>query len=321
MSDATSATNTNAASRSRRSPSARSAHCAKPPLRAITKSGTPTPPATIRSSTRSSTTSCTRNGRLTEAELEQIYEAQFSPSRQMQQLDQVGTQVKDEIDQVMSMIEAAAGTATSYTESLAGVTQQLGNTKDREGLRSIVESLVQTAKDMEVSNQALEARLNASKQEINQLQKNLETVRHESLTDPLTTLANRKFFDQALEKALADAATKREPLSTDDDRHRSLQDFQRQLRPSDRRPGAAARRNVGEEQRQGPGYRRALRRRGIRGGSAEHGAALGHDRRRPYPPRGHDQAADEALDPRAARPHHHFHRGGDHAAKATPRSR
>jgi len=168
-----------------------------------------------------------RNGQVTEADLDQIYEAQFSPTRQMQQLDHFGSQVKDEIEQVMAMIEAAAGSATSYTESLAGVTQKLGATKDREGLRSIVESLVQTAKDMELSNQALEARLNASKQEIHQLQENLETVRHESLTDPLTTLANRKFFDQALEKAMSEAITKREPLTlmmTDIDHFKNFND-------------------------------------------------------------------------------------------------
>ena len=52
---------------------------------------------------------------------------------------------------------------------------------------------------MEQSNIPLEQRLKASKQEINQLQENLETVRNESLTDPLTGLANRKYFDQVLE--------------------------------------------------------------------------------------------------------------------------
>jgi diguanylate cyclase len=154
-----------------------------------------------------------KNGLLTETDLDLIYDAQFSPMRQMQQLDKVGTHVKDEIDQVMAMIEAAAGSATSYTESLAGVSQQLGDTKDRDGLRAIIESLVQTAKDMERSNQVLEERLNVSKQEINQLQQNLETMRHESQTDPLTTLANRKHFDQALEKALEEAVAKREPLA------------------------------------------------------------------------------------------------------------
>jgi diguanylate cyclase len=40
---------------------------------------------------------------------------------------------------------------------------------------------------MEISNRQLEERLSASKQEINDLQKNLEAVRTESLTDPLTS--------------------------------------------------------------------------------------------------------------------------------------
>ncbi len=166
-------------------------------------------------------------GQVTEADLDQIYENFFSPTRVSQRLDQVGSQVRDEIEQVMAMIEAAAGSANSYTESLAGMTEQLGSAKDREGLRAIVESLVQTAKEMEHTNQALEARLSASKQEINQLQENLETVRHESLTDPLTTLANRKYFDQALEKTISEAFVKREPLSlmmTDIDHFKNFND-------------------------------------------------------------------------------------------------
>ena len=38
-------------------------------------------------------------------------------------------------------------------------------------------------------------------------------MRTESLTDPLTTLANRKFFDAALAKGIAEAKEKNEPLS------------------------------------------------------------------------------------------------------------
>jgi diguanylate cyclase len=125
------------------------------------------------------------------------------------------------------MIDAAAGSATSYTESLADMTEKLDQSKDREGLRAIVEGLVQTAKEMEVSNQKLEARLHASKQEINELQVNLEAVRNESLTDPLTQLANRKFFDVTLETAIAEARAKNEPLSlmlTDIDHFKTFND-------------------------------------------------------------------------------------------------
>jgi diguanylate cyclase len=168
-----------------------------------------------------------QTGTLSETDLEQIYETYLSPTRLTERIDKVGSQVMGEIEQVMAMIDAAAGSANSYTESLADMTEQLGNSKDREGLRTIVESLVQTAKEMEVSNQKLEERLNASKQEIDQLQENLEVVRTESLTDPLTQLANRKYFDTTIEQAIEDARAKNEPLSllmTDIDHFKNFND-------------------------------------------------------------------------------------------------
>lgn len=168
-----------------------------------------------------------QTGALSDNELDRIYATYLSPTRLSERIDKVGIQVMGEIEQVMAMIDAAAGSANSYTESLHDMTEKLGQSKDREGLRAIVESLVQTAKEMEVSNQKLEERLNASKQEINDLQVNLEAVRTESLTDPLTQLANRKFFDLSLEHAIADARAKSEPLSlmmTDIDHFKNFND-------------------------------------------------------------------------------------------------
>jgi diguanylate cyclase len=124
------------------------------------------------------------------------------------------------------MVDAAVGSASNYSESLAGVSRHIPNA-DREGLRGIVESLVQTAKEMESVNHALEERLSASKREINQLQENLEAARNESLTDPLTSLANRKYFDQALPAAMTDAIAENESLAllmTDIDHFKAFND-------------------------------------------------------------------------------------------------
>ena len=136
-----------------------------------------------------------RAGTLSVADVDQIYETYLSPARLTDRIDNFGGQIVDEIEQVMAMIDAAVGSASHYTESLAHATQSLGSAKDRDGLRSIVETLVLATRDMEENNSRLEHSLKASKQEINQLQVNLEAVRNESLTDPLTSLANRKYFD------------------------------------------------------------------------------------------------------------------------------
>ena len=168
-----------------------------------------------------------RDGTLTEANIERIYETFISPTRFTDRIDHVGAQVKGEIEQVMAMIGAAAGSASNYTENLANASEMLGHTNDGAGLRTIVESLVRATKDVERTNKALEARLSASKLEITELQENLEAVRTESLTDPLTSLANRKFFDEALARTFAAAQARREPLSlmlTDIDHFKKFND-------------------------------------------------------------------------------------------------
>ena len=167
-----------------------------------------------------------RKGTLSAADIDQIYDAHLSATRLTDRIDNVGAKVVDEIDQIMAMIDAASGTAANYGESLATVSQKLG-AADRDGLRTIIESLVVATKEMEKTNDALEARLKASKHEISQLQNNLEAVRNESLTDPLTTLANRKFFDLAMEKSIGDAVKTGEPLSllmTDIDHFKKFND-------------------------------------------------------------------------------------------------
>jgi diguanylate cyclase len=154
-----------------------------------------------------------RNNTLTEADLEWIHSTFFSPTRISDKIETVGSRVADEISQVMAMIDAAAGTAMNYSENLAGMTEKLTSAKDREGLRTIVESLVQTTNEMHETNNNLEQKLTASKQEINQLQENLEVVRTESLTDPMTGLANRKYFDEMLATAISNANARGESLS------------------------------------------------------------------------------------------------------------
>lgn len=150
---------------------------------------------------------------LAEAELEQIYDTYIATTRVTDSVDTVGSRVLDEIKQVLAMIDAASGSNTSYSESLADASAKLAGTSDRETLRAVIERLIEGTREMEVNNKKLESSLSASRQEIEQLQQNLAVVRTESQTDALTGLANRKLFDNALIRALAEAKEKNEPLS------------------------------------------------------------------------------------------------------------
>jgi len=137
-------------------------------------------------------------------DISRLYDRYLSQVRFSERIDEVGGKIMGEIDQVMSMIDAAIGSTDSYRQSLAGA-ETIPDDADRDQLRLIVETLVRSTKEVEITNQALQKRLVDTREEIRQLQENLEVVRTEALTDPLTSLANRKYLEGAITRLIADA--------------------------------------------------------------------------------------------------------------------
>ena len=154
-----------------------------------------------------------RNGKLTEADLEQIYETYLSHLKTTDRIDKVGARVIGEIDDVMRLINDALGMSASYDASLSGASERLSVATDRDQVKSVVDQLVKSTREMRDINKALEERLALSKSEISNLQQSLEAIRAESLTDPLTGLGNRKYFDRMIEMAVQTALADGEPLS------------------------------------------------------------------------------------------------------------
>ncbi|MCA6107908.1 GGDEF domain-containing protein [Bradyrhizobium cenepequi] len=154
-----------------------------------------------------------RNGKLSEADLEQIYETYLSHIKTSDRIDKVGARVIGEIDDVVTLISDALSMSASYNASLSGASEKLASAKNRDQLKPIIEQLVKSTHEMRETNKALENRLALSKTEISNLQHSLEAIRAESLTDPLTGLGNRKYFDRSIEMAVQTAIANDEPLS------------------------------------------------------------------------------------------------------------
>ena len=154
-----------------------------------------------------------RNGKLTEADLEQIYDTYLSHIKTTDRIDKVGARVIGEIDDVMVLLTDALGVSASFDASLNGVTEKLSNATSGEQIKAIAELLIQSTQEMREANKALEERLTLSKNEISNLQQSLEAIRAELLTDPLTGLGNRKYFDRMIDMAVQHALEHGEPLS------------------------------------------------------------------------------------------------------------
>lgn len=154
-----------------------------------------------------------RSGKLTEVNLAQIYDTYLSHTRGADQIDQVGARVIHEIEDVMNVVDDALGITSTFGHNLVDAEKKLALAASRDHVKAIIETLVRSTHDMQTTNRALEGRLKKSRQVIHSLQQSLDAIRAETLTDPLTGLGNRKYFDRAVADAVATSVAGGRPLS------------------------------------------------------------------------------------------------------------
>ena len=168
-----------------------------------------------------------RSGTLTRKDIDELYSAHVAPADSSAKVERLGARIADEIEQVSAMTAAAEGSALQYSADLVAASQRLGAAKDRDGVRAEIERMVAASKESETSNLKLQEQLQALYEEVGQLRRELETIRNESLTDALTGLGNRRYFDAALEKAVAECHAENAPLAlllADLDHFKSIND-------------------------------------------------------------------------------------------------
>jgi diguanylate cyclase len=150
---------------------------------------------------------------LTEAELDRLGGLHVSSRRSATRISEITTDLSGEIAQVMGMIEAAMVSSQSYNQDLGKGLDNIERTTSQQMLKPIVEALIIATRDMENATRTLEMRLEESKSKTVDLQKDVDTLRLETLTDPLTLVGNRQRFDESLGTMTGTAQASGQPLS------------------------------------------------------------------------------------------------------------
>jgi diguanylate cyclase len=145
--------------------------------------------------------------------LKELRERCFARERAERAFESIGETVSTSIDEAIAKLEQAAKQAGEYGHTLSEARGELGGTQSPEMLRKLVGNLVSATKSMETRTKSLESELQKSSQQVGDLRAQLESVRKESLTDPLTGIANRKAFDTELTAAIAEARHSGAPLA------------------------------------------------------------------------------------------------------------
>lgn len=138
--------------------------------------------------------------------------AKFLPKQKLSgELLDAGDALSKELASVSRAIESAQKSSEAYGQELANATESLAG-EDTGKIKAMVESLTQATQRVRQENETLESQLADTTAEVGRLKEHLEQVRREAMTDGLTSLANRKAFDEALERACAQADQEGESL-------------------------------------------------------------------------------------------------------------
>ncbi|GJM02591.1 MAG: GGDEF domain-containing protein [Rhodomicrobium sp.] len=152
------------------------------------------------------------NPRITQEQLDDIYAQYFLGGEVDQRMEEISNQVSVELNDIIDMVGNSLANTESYSESLEVFTSELADIKDEGSLRMMISSMAAATFEMAKNSKELETNLARSKDQIDQLNNSIETIRAETMTDALTGIANRKKFDSTMDRETENTRTSGENL-------------------------------------------------------------------------------------------------------------
>lgn len=143
-----------------------------------------------------------KHGTVSTEEMLTLYGRFLSPTRLGDRLDEVGSKVSREVEELVDTLKLSADATSDYGSALEKTGERIRSVEDPKKLQMYVTHLVKSTQNAVASNKKLESQLLESKTHIETLQSSLEAIRYESLTDELTTLNNRKHFENSIERVI-----------------------------------------------------------------------------------------------------------------------
>jgi diguanylate cyclase len=166
-------------------------------------------------------------GELSPEDIERIYDEYLKNSGMDEVLEDTGSKVSEELDNIMRFITSTAQNSSQYNDVLNTLSKRVSNINKSQQLTDVVSILAGLTAKMATDAKAMEAKLNASQQQIGELKINLDNIRAESYLDSLTGIANRKKFDLAMANLVHTANEEKSPLClilTDIDHFKTFND-------------------------------------------------------------------------------------------------
>lgn len=133
--------------------------------------------------------------KITDDRCEELHQRFLGESNENERVRQAGDQIQETIKGVKSSVSEITEVTHEYNEVLQDAAVSLDADADPEQIRSKLKLVLENTQNFIDHNHKLEAELEKSTIVMQELQRDLELVKQQALTDGLTNLANRKAFD------------------------------------------------------------------------------------------------------------------------------
>ncbi len=144
--------------------------------------------------------------KVTEERCRELYARFLSDGKNEELVRRAGDEINSTIRNVTGVVRDVKAATEEYSINLEGVTAKIGATSSPQEIQKVLSGIVSETKEMLARNKTLEQELDKSSHVMEELQRDLENVRREAMTDGLTNLANRKAFDNELRRIAEEAS-------------------------------------------------------------------------------------------------------------------
>ncbi len=138
--------------------------------------------------------------KITENDCHDLYEKHLNFGHDRQTFEKAGDQIVSTLQDVTDLMNSVKGSTTSFTGTLQDTTDKLITVTSPADIAALVKIVTQETNKMIEYNQDLEGRLTSSSEIMIDLKNDMERIRREAVTDGLTGLANRKAFDEQINR-------------------------------------------------------------------------------------------------------------------------
>lgn len=143
--------------------------------------------------------------RLTDQQSRELYELFFNREKDQSALLEMRQDLRRVLSEVLSFVTVGSQSSSSTSSRLSQMLDTLHPDMTREQVHTVIENVL-TETRLSIGNTSLlTERLHTTMAEVQDLRYDLEDAKREAKTDMLTSLANRKAFDEILVKAAHDS--------------------------------------------------------------------------------------------------------------------